>query len=71
MDRKASSKNKKIKVYNMGGVFMEIKLNERELMVVLDALVEALAFDNDADDIRDVYNRIIKQTNIDKYEILE
>lgn len=71
MDRKASSKNKKIKVYNMGGVFMEIKLNERELMVVLDALVEALAFDNDADDIRDVYNRIIKQANIDKYEILE
>ncbi len=71
MDRKASSKNKKIKVYNMGGVFMEIKLNERELMVVLDSLVEALAFDNDADDIRDVYNRIIKQTNIDKYEILE
>ena len=71
MDRKASSKNKKIKVYNMGEVFMEIKLNERELMVVLDSLVEALAFDNDADDIRDVYNRIIKQTNIDKYEILE
>lgn len=71
MDRKASSKNEKIKVYNMGGVFMEIKLNERELMVVLDSLVEALAFDNDADDIRDVYNRIIKQTNIDKYEILE
>ena len=71
MDRKASSKNKKIKVYNIGGVFMEIKLNERELMVVLDSLVEALAFDNDADDIRDVYNRIIKQTNIDKYEILE
>ena len=71
MDRKASSKNKKIKVYNMGGVFMEIKLNERELMVVLDSLVEALAFDNDADDISDVYNRIIKQTNIDKYEILE
>lgn len=50
---------------------MEIKLNEKELMIVLDALVEALAFDNDADDIRDVYNRIIKQTNIDKYEILE
>ena len=50
---------------------MEIKLNERELMVVLDSLVEALTFDNDADDIRDVYNRIIKQTNIDKYEILE
>lgn len=71
MDRKASSKNKKIKVYNMGGIFMEIKLNEKELMIVLDSLVEALTFDNDADDIRDVYNRIIKQTNIDKYEILE
>lgn len=50
---------------------MEIKLSEKELMVVLDALVESLAFDNDADDIRDVYNKIIKQTNIDKYEILE
>lgn len=71
MDRKASSKNKKIRIYNMGGIFMEIKLNEKELMIVLDSLVEALAFDNDADDIRDVYNRIIKQANIDKYEILE
>ena len=71
MDRKASSKNKKIRIYNMGGIFMEIKLNEKELMIVLDSLVEALAFDNDVDDIRDVYNRIIKQTNIDKYEILE
>ena len=34
MDRKASSKNKKIRIYNMGGIFMEIKLNEKELMIV-------------------------------------
>ena len=49
---------------------MNIKLDEKEIMVVLDALVEALAFDNNADDIKVVYNKIVKQTNMDKYEML-
>ena len=50
---------------------MNIKLDEKEIMVVLDALVEALAFDNNTDDIKVVYNKIVKQTNMDKYEMLE
>lgn len=49
---------------------MNIKLDEKEIMVVLDALVEALAFDNNTDDIKVVYNKIVKQTNMDKYEML-
>ena len=31
---------------------MEIKLDKKEVMLVLDSLVEALAFDNNADDIK-------------------
>ena len=49
---------------------MNIKLDEKEIMVVLDALVEELAFDNNADDIKVVYNKIVKQTNMDKYGML-
>jgi len=49
---------------------MDIKLNEKEVIIILDALVEALAFDNNADDIKVVYNKIVKQTNMDKYEML-
>ena len=48
---------------------MDIKLDEKEVIIILDALVEALAFDNNADDIKVVYNKIVKQTNMDKYEM--
>ena len=41
---------------------MDIKLDEKEVIIILDALVEALAFDNNADDIKVVYNKIVKQT---------
>lgn len=49
---------------------MEIKLDKKEVMLVLDLLVEALAFDNNADDIKEVYNKIVKQTNMDEYEMI-
>lgn len=49
---------------------MNINLDEKEIITLLDVLVEALAFDNDADDIKIIYNKIIKQTNMDKYEML-
>ena len=49
---------------------MEIKLDKKEVMLVLDALVEALAFDNNSDDIKEVYNKIVKQTNMDEYEMI-
>lgn len=49
---------------------MEIKLDKKEVVLVLDALVEALAFDNNADDIKEVYNKIVKQTNMDEYEMI-
>jgi len=49
---------------------MDINLDEKEIITLLDVLVEALAFDNDADDIKIIYNKIIKQTNMDKYEML-
>ena len=49
---------------------MEIKLDKKEVMLVLDSLVESLAFDNNADDIKEVYNKIVKQTNMDEYEMI-
>ncbi|WP_195988600.1 hypothetical protein [Clostridium sp. D53t1_180928_C8] len=49
---------------------MEIKLDKKEVVLVLDALVETLAFDNNADDIKEVYNKIVKQTNMDEYEMI-
>lgn len=49
---------------------MEINLSKKEIMVVLDALVEAVAFDSNADDIKEVYNNIVKQANMREYEML-
>ena len=49
---------------------MDINLNKDEIIVVLDALVEAVAFDKNADEIREVYNKIVKQANMDGYEML-
>lgn len=49
---------------------MEIRLREEEVRVVLDALVEAMAFDNDADDIKDVYNKILEEVSIEGYKTL-
>ena len=49
---------------------MDINLNKDEIIVVLDALVEAVAFDKNADEIKEVYNKIVKQANMDGYEML-
>lgn len=49
---------------------MDINLSKQEIMIILDSLVEALAFDNNADDIKEVYNKIVKQANMDEYEML-
>jgi len=49
---------------------MIIDLSEKDLKVVLDSLIEGLAFDNDSNDLRDVYNLIVSQCKIDNYEEL-
>ena len=49
---------------------MDINLSKDEIIVVLDALVEAVAFDKNADEIKEVYNKIVKQANMDGYEML-
>ena len=49
---------------------MDININKEEIIVVLDALVEAVAFDKNADEIKEVYNKIVKQANMDGYEML-
>ena len=49
---------------------MDINLNKDEIIVVLDSLVEAVAFDKNADEIKEVYNKIVKQANMDGYEML-
>ncbi len=38
---------------------MDINLSKDEIIVVLDALVEGIAFDKNADDIKEVYNKIV------------
>ena len=49
---------------------MDINLNKVEIIVVLDEVVEAVAFDKNADEIKEVYNKIVKQANMDGYEML-
>lgn len=49
---------------------MELKLDEKEIMIILDSLIENMAFNNNVDDIKYVYNKIVKQANLDKYEML-
>ncbi|MBQ5695231.1 MAG: hypothetical protein IIV48_01095 [Clostridium sp.] len=49
---------------------MNIDLNKKDIIIILDSLLETLAFDNNADDIKEVYNNIVKQTNMDGYEML-
>ena len=47
---------------------MTISLNEKEIRVLLDALLENIAFDNDADDIKELYNKVLSETNTEGYE---
>ncbi len=47
---------------------MTISLNEQEAKVLLDALLENIAFDNDAEEIKDLYNKILSETNTEGYE---
>ena len=49
---------------------MDINLIKDEIIVVLDALVEGIAFDKNADDIKEVYNKIVKQAHMEEYEML-
>ena len=49
---------------------MELKLDEKEIMIILDSLIENMAFNNNVDDIKHFYNKIVKQANLDKYEML-
>ena len=49
---------------------MDINLSKDEIIVVLDALVEGIAFDKNADDIKEVYNKIVKQAHMEEYEML-
>ena len=47
---------------------MTLELNENEARILLDALIENIAFDNDADDIKELYNKIVSEVDIDGYE---
>lgn len=49
---------------------MIIELNEKNLKIILDSLLEGIAFDNDSTEIKEVYNLIVSQSNIDNYEKL-
>ena len=47
---------------------MTISLNEQEIRILLDALLENIAFDNDAEEIKDLYNKILIETDTEGYE---
>lgn len=49
---------------------MVIELSEKNLKIILDSLLEGIAFDNDSNDIKEVYNLIVSQSNLDNYEKL-
>lgn len=49
---------------------MTINLSEKNLKVVLDSLLEVLAFDNDSNDIKEVYNLIVDQCKMENFEKL-
>lgn len=46
---------------------MKIELNQREVMVLLECLIQGIAFDDTAIDIGLLYNKVLKQTNINEY----
>lgn len=47
---------------------MKIELEKEEVSVLLNALIENIAFDNDADEIKKLYNNIIEQVDIEGYD---
>lgn len=49
---------------------MQIELNKREVIVLLDSLIQGIIFDNTAIDMAKLYNKILKQTDIREYENL-
>ena len=49
---------------------MQIELNKREVIVLLDSLIQGIIFDNTAIDMAKLYNKILKQTDTREYEKL-
>lgn len=49
---------------------MKIELSKREVIVLLDRLIQGIAFDNTAIDMAKLYNKVLKQTDIKEYEKL-
>ena len=47
---------------------MTIDLSKDEVNVLLDALLQNLAFDNSANEIKDLYNKVLKETKIKGFE---
>lgn len=49
---------------------MIVNLSEKDLKIILDSLLEGLAFNNNSDDMKEVYNLIVNQCEIENYEKL-
>lgn len=49
---------------------MQIELNKREVIVLLESLIQGIIFDNTTIDMAKLYNKILKQTDIREYEKL-
>lgn len=47
---------------------MKIELNQREVILLLDCLIQEIAFEDTAIDIGLLYNKVLEQTDINGYE---
>ena len=47
---------------------MRLDLKENEIKVLLNALIENIAFDNEATEIKELYNKILSESKIEGFE---
>ena len=47
---------------------MRLDLKENEIKVLLNALIENIAFDNEAVEIKELYNNIVSESKIEGFE---
>lgn len=55
-------------IYYLEVINMKIELNQREVILLLDCLIQEIAFEDTAIDIGLLYNKVLEQTDINGYE---
>ena len=55
-------------IYYLEVINMKIELNQREVILLLDCLIQEIAFEDTGIDIGLLYNKVLEQTDINGYE---